>query len=162
MIKGQTDHLLSLFMTFFTLLYCSSKESTHNAGDTGNVGSILGLGRSSGEGNGYSLQFFLPGEFHGQRNLASYSPWSCKELDRTEHACTPFPFFHISTGRFSWEWLGHLFCSWSQGWIFLMLFILNNSPPRECKDRSCPWSPGNNHIVIHFVLPLNRAQWINE
>ena len=57
MIKGQTDHLLSLFMTFFTLLYCSSKESTHNAGDTGNVGSILGLGRSSGEGNGYSLQY---------------------------------------------------------------------------------------------------------
>ena len=70
MIKGQTDHLLSLFMTFFTLLYCSSKESTCSAGDTGNVGLIPRLGRSHGEGNGYSLQFFLPGEFHGQRNLA--------------------------------------------------------------------------------------------
>ena len=23
---------------------------------------------------------FLPGEFHGQRSLASYSPWGCKEL----------------------------------------------------------------------------------
>ena len=22
---------------------------------------------------------FLPGEFHGQRSLAGYSPWSCKE-----------------------------------------------------------------------------------
>ena len=33
---------------------------------------------------------FLPGKFHGQRNLAGYSPWSCKELDTTEHAhaCT--------------------------------------------------------------------------
>ena len=27
---------------------------------------------------------FLPGEFHGQRSLAGYSPWSCKELDLTE------------------------------------------------------------------------------
>ena len=24
---------------------------------------------------------FLPGKFHGQRSLAGYSPWSCKELD---------------------------------------------------------------------------------
>ena len=27
---------------------------------------------------------FLPGEFHGQRNLAGYSSWGCEELDTTE------------------------------------------------------------------------------
>ena len=27
---------------------------------------------------------FLPGEFHGQRSLAGYSPWGHKELDITE------------------------------------------------------------------------------
>ena len=27
---------------------------------------------------------FLPGKFHGQRTLAGYSPWGCKELDTTE------------------------------------------------------------------------------
>ena len=27
---------------------------------------------------------FLPGEFHGQRRLAVYSPWDCKESDTTE------------------------------------------------------------------------------
>ena len=27
---------------------------------------------------------FLTGEFHGQRSLAGYSPWSCKGLDMTE------------------------------------------------------------------------------
>ena len=27
---------------------------------------------------------FLPGESHGQRSLAGYSPWGHKELDRTE------------------------------------------------------------------------------
>ena len=34
---------------------------------------------------------FMPGESHGQRSLAGYSPWSCKELDMTEttqHTCT--------------------------------------------------------------------------
>ena len=33
---------------------------------------------------------FLPGEFHGQRSLACYSPWGRKELDKTEqltHTC---------------------------------------------------------------------------
>ena len=27
---------------------------------------------------------FLPGESHGQRSLAGYSPWGHKELDTTE------------------------------------------------------------------------------
>ena len=27
---------------------------------------------------------FLPGESHGQRSLAGYSPYGCKELDMTE------------------------------------------------------------------------------
>ena len=27
---------------------------------------------------------FLPGETHGQRSLAGYSPWGCKESDLTE------------------------------------------------------------------------------
>ena len=27
---------------------------------------------------------FLLGEFHGQRSLVGYNPWSCKELDTTE------------------------------------------------------------------------------
>ena len=25
----------------------------------------------------------IPGESHGQRSLAGYSPWGCKELDMT-------------------------------------------------------------------------------
>ena len=27
---------------------------------------------------------FLPGKFHGQSDLAGYSPWGCKELDLPE------------------------------------------------------------------------------
>ena len=29
---------------------------------------------------------FLPGKPLGQRGLAGYHPWGCKELDTTEHA----------------------------------------------------------------------------
>ena len=46
------------------------KESAYNAGDPG---SIPGLGRSPGEGNGDAFQFFLPGKSHGQRSLMGYS-----------------------------------------------------------------------------------------
>ena len=35
-----------------------------------------------------STPVFLPRESHGQRSLAGYSVWSCKELDPTEHVHT--------------------------------------------------------------------------
>ena len=31
---------------------------------------------------------FLPGEFHGERSLAGYSPWGRKESDTTEQVNT--------------------------------------------------------------------------
>ena len=50
----------------------------------GDVGSIPGSGRSSGEGNGNTIAVFLPGESHGQRSLVGYSPWGCKDSDTIE------------------------------------------------------------------------------
>ena len=40
------------------LWWFGNKEFTCNAGDAGDVGSILGLGRSPEEGKGYPLQYF--------------------------------------------------------------------------------------------------------
>ena len=57
------------------------KESTCNVGD---LGSIPGLGRSPGEGNGNPLQYSCLEHPHGQRSLVSYSPWGYKESDMTE------------------------------------------------------------------------------
>ena len=48
------------------------KNTSANAGDTGDEGSIPELGRSPGGGHGNPV--FLPGESHGQRGLAGYSP----------------------------------------------------------------------------------------
>jgi len=51
-----------------------------NAGD---LGLILGLGRSSGGGHGNPLQYSCLEIPQGQRSLAGYSPWDHKELDKT-------------------------------------------------------------------------------
>ena len=51
------------------------KESACNVGD---LGLILGLGRSPGEGKGYPLQY------SGLENPLDYSPWDRKESDTTE------------------------------------------------------------------------------
>ena len=60
-----------------------AKNLPANAGEVRDVGSIPGLGRSLGEGMA-THSVFLPGEFHGQRSLAGYSPWTQKESDITE------------------------------------------------------------------------------
>ena len=51
------------------------KNPPANAGDTRDAGSIPGLGRLPGVGNGDLLQYFLPGKFHGLRSLEGYRLW---------------------------------------------------------------------------------------
>ena len=50
---------------------------------------FIGMGRDVG--GGFKMgntctptPVFLHGEFHGQRSLADYSPWDCKESGTTE------------------------------------------------------------------------------
>ena len=57
------------------------KESTCNVGD---LGSIPGLGRFPVLGHSNPLQCSCLEDPSGQRSLAGYSPWGCKELDMTK------------------------------------------------------------------------------
>ena len=52
-------------------------------------GLIPGWRRSPGGGHGNPLQFF-PRISHGQRSLVGYSPWSLKELEKTEQLTFSF------------------------------------------------------------------------
>jgi len=45
---------------------------------------VLSLGWEDPLKEGVATPLFLPGEFHGQRSLAGYSQWDCKESDTTE------------------------------------------------------------------------------
>ena len=101
------------------------KEFACNAGD---LSSIPGLGRSLGEWNGNPLQCSCLENFHGQKSLVGYSPWSRKEFDMTDRLTqlqheVPFPtlqilwFFPVPTGlscvsalsaldNHQWKWHG--------------------------------------------------------
>ena len=58
-----------------------AKNLPANAGDSG---WIPGLGRSPGWREWQPTPVSLPGKSHGQRTLAGYSPWDCKESEMTE------------------------------------------------------------------------------
>ena len=74
-----------------------------------------GLGRSPGEGNGNPLTpVFLPGESHGRRRLAGYSPRGRKESDWVTEHTQPLSGFIIN-------FLPHFFL------IFSFSYILNPS-----------------------------------
>ena len=56
------------------------------------------------------IPVFWPGEFHGQRSLAGYSPWSRKELDRTEQLSLHFNSVSdlsssSALGQLIWGWM---------------------------------------------------------
>ena len=60
------------------------KNPPANTGDAGDVDSIPGSGRSSGEGNGNPLQYSCLENPMDIRSLVGCSPWGCKESDTTE------------------------------------------------------------------------------
>ena len=59
------------------------KNLPADAGHAGDSGLIPELGRFPTGGNG-NIPVFLPKKSHGQKSLAGYSPWDCKEPDMTE------------------------------------------------------------------------------
>ena len=91
----------------------NGKASAHGAGD---LGSIPGLGRSPGEGNGNPLQYFClenSMDWEAPQSLVGYSPWGHKESDTTErlHFTLLFFFFCLSivvSARFKYDCQGSL------------------------------------------------------
>ena len=71
--------------------WLSGKESANNTRDIGNLGSVLGLRLSPGEGNGTHssiLAWRIPQSLAGYRSLSGYSPKGCKELGTSEQPST--------------------------------------------------------------------------
>ena len=85
-----------------SLLGFPGKESTCSAGD---LGLTPGLGRLPWRRRWLPTLVFLPGESHGQRSLAGYSPWGYKESDKTEQL-TLQPLLGGAGGVLSWETVG--------------------------------------------------------
>ena len=61
--------------------HSDGKASAYNAGD---LGSVSGLGRSPGEGNGNPLQYSCLKNPVDRGTWLGYSPWCRKESDTSE------------------------------------------------------------------------------
>ena len=73
---------ISLLQAFQVVLVVENPPT--NERDVSDMSSVPALGRFPGRRGWQPTLVFLPGESHGQRSLAGYSPWGCKELDMTE------------------------------------------------------------------------------
>ena len=92
---SKTQHKQDLSQNWTSLVPQMVKNLPAMLGD---LGLIPGLGRSPGEGNGNPLQYSCLENPHGQRSLAGYSPWGCKELDTavTKHSTPRIPWVRVA------------------------------------------------------------------
>ena len=77
---GSTSLQVEVLRTTVTTTRASGKEPPANVGDIKDARS----GRSPGGGHGNPLQYSCPENPQGQKSLAGYSPYRCKESDTTE------------------------------------------------------------------------------
>ena len=117
----------------------AGKESACNAGDPV---SIPGSGRSLGEGIGYLLQYSPSLENpHGQRCLAGYSPWGCKESDMTKRLSTAH--------RVSSEWAPY--CALGPVKAFVLIALVLTTPLKG-------WTVPNSTLLMELRTPP-RLHW---
>ena len=109
MLMGALSFFLCFFFNYFSLEYSCFQSSqvvlvvknpVTNVRDIRDECSIPWSGRSPGGGHGNALSI-TPGESHGQRILAGYSPWSRKESDMTEQLTLHFT--HRFIMRLKWD-----------------------------------------------------------
>ena len=81
----------------------SGSDSKESACNVGNVGSIQ-VGKIPWRREWLPTPVFLPGELHGQRSLAGYSPWGHKELGMTDSH------FHLLFLVYRWHLLSLSSC----------------------------------------------------
>ena len=76
-------HNWFIYSVWATQLPCGNRDRKESAamGET----QVLSLGREDPVEKEMATHLsILPGRSHGQRSLADYSPWGCKELHTTE------------------------------------------------------------------------------
>ena len=103
---------------------------------------------------------FLPGEFHGQRNLASYSPWDCEEAGTTEriHPHTAAP-----ACRLLWRSNGFIQVKDSKSWPALRTLLHLHQPhathpPRHGLSLSLPRLPWSvPHMAAWAIFIKGKA-----
>ena len=95
---------------------------------------------------------FLPGKSHGQRSLAGYSPWGCKESDMTEQ---------LSKDTL-WGWCSYhpLWQMMEQGWAGLH-YCTGTAASREQGRMEMGASATHALTTLHFCWPwAHSPRWL--
>ena len=105
--SNEYSGLISFMIDWFDLLaiqeFLKSFLQHHNS-----KASILWCSAFFWKRKWQSTPVFLPGKFHGQRNLAGYSPWGHKELAMTENISSSLIYDPILTSIHDY-WKNHSF-----------------------------------------------------
>ena len=98
---------------------------------------------------------FLPGESHGQRSLAGYSPRGCKESDMTEHPHTHCP--HVCRPIY----LSAYMCVWFPRWLSGKQSTCNAGDPGSIPRLGRSPGEGNGNPLQYSCLrnPMDRGAW---
>ena len=84
----------------------------------------LWVGKIPWRRNWQPTPVLLPGEVHGERSLAGYSSWDCKELDTTEILS------HMHMGsKWFWKWL----MLWRGSWSETVKRLEKTTPASDCR-----------------------------
>ena len=99
---------------------------------------------------------FLPGESHGQRSLAGYSPRGCKESDMTEHPHTHCP--HVCRPIY----LSAYMCVWFPRWLSGKQSTCNAGDPGSIPRLGRSPGEGNGNPLQYSCLDNSidrEARW---
>ena len=91
---------------------------------------------------------FLPGEFHGQRSLVGYSPWSCKESDTTERLTHTHTHTHTVTEQMTDTKVLRIFGSTQNCLLSKWFFFF--SVTRGLSKNRFPKAMNNFKLKIHL------------
>ena len=80
---GKVMSLLFNTLSSFVMGFPGGSDGKESVCSVGDLGLIPGLGRCPERGHGNPLQYSCLENPHGQRSLAGYSSWRCKESDMT-------------------------------------------------------------------------------
>ena len=117
---------------------------------------IPGSERSPGEGNGNPLQYSCLKNPHGQRNLAGYSPWSCKGWDMTERLTLSLLKFAFKFNCFK---ILHFYK------VILRTSQSVSSLAQSCPTLCDPMNHSTPGLPVHHQLPeftQTHVHWVSD
>ena len=132
---------------------CDDSYGNESACYVGDLGSISGSGKIPGRRERLPTPVFLPREFHGQRSLAGYNLWDCKESDTTKWL-THFFVFSMLCEIYPLCCLGLWFIHFPHYIVFLCITIPCHSSILILMSSLLPPPPQFLAIIISVTMNI--------